>query len=238
MDKLADFENPVVGRTADRLVVSSNSVREKLQCLFRYVRDEITFEFPPEGDFVKASDTIQRGYGQCNTKAALLLALCKACDIPAKIHFSLISKDIQKGFFTGLAYWLMPNEISHSWIEVKVDERWRRIDTFINDRELYQAAKEELNRRGWQTGFSLALSNGDVSPDLNLDSEAFQQMAAVTSDHGTWDDPADYYASPMYRNRPGLLRLWAYRVMIDSVNSRVRKLRSSATAIPGNCATG
>ncbi|WP_411892723.1 hypothetical protein [Yoonia sp. SDW83-1] len=31
-------------------------------------------------------------------------APCKATGIPARIHFSLISKDIQKGFFTGVAY--------------------------------------------------------------------------------------------------------------------------------------
>lgn len=76
--------------------------------IFRYVRDDIVFGFPLKGDFVKASETINLGYGQCNTKATLLLALCKASGIPARIHFSWIRKDIQKGFFTGLAYWLMP----------------------------------------------------------------------------------------------------------------------------------
>lgn len=228
VEKFADFESAIVRQKAASLTDGANSVREKLERLFHYVRDDITFGFPPEGDFVKASETIERGYGQCNTKATLLLALCKACGIPARIHFSLIKKDIQRGFFTSLAYWLMPQEISHSWIEVEIDGRWRRIDTFINDLALYEAAKKELNRRGWRTGFSLALADGDVSPDLNLDGEAFQQMAAVTNDHGVWDDPADYYGSPDYRNRPGFLQLWAYALMIGKVNARVRDLRSKA----------
>ena len=50
-------------------------------------------------------------------------------------------------------------------------------------------------------------------------------MAAVTGDHGVWDDPDDYYSSPLYRNRPGLLRMLAYRLLIGGVNRRVAKLR-------------
>ncbi|MEL6694161.1 MAG: transglutaminase family protein [Pseudomonadota bacterium] len=226
MKKLADYEHREVQRIAKKLTDGLQTPREKLERLFHYVRDDITFGFPPEGDFVAASETIRRGYGQYNTKATLLLALCKACGIPARIHFSLIKKDIQKGFFTGLAYWLMPNEISHSWIEVEVEGKWRRTDTFINNIVLFNAAKDELKRRGWTSGLSLALSNGDVSPDLNLDEEAFQQMAAVTNDHGAWDDPADFYASDRYRNRPDFLRLLAYRALIGSVNARVKTLRN------------
>ncbi|KIT17774.1 transglutaminase-like domain-containing protein [Jannaschia aquimarina] len=228
MERLADFETDIVATKAASLTADATTTRDKLDRLFRYVRDDIVFGFPPEGDFVKASDTIRFGYGQCNTKATLLLALCKACRIPARIHFSLIRKDIQKGFFTGLAYWLVPDEISHSWIEVEIDGRWRKIDTFINDLPLFNAAKEALHERGWSTGYSLALTDGEASPDLDLDHEAFQQMAAVTGDHGTWDDPADYYASAKYRNRPGRVKLWAYRLMIGRINRRVRDLRAGA----------
>lgn len=229
MDKLADFDSPLVRQTAAKLVDGAKDHREKLKRLFLYVRDEIKFAFPSEGDFVTASRTIERGYGQCNTKGTLFLALCKAVGIPARIHFSLISRDIQKGFFTGIAFWLLPKQISHSWIEVEIEGRWRRIDTFINDLELLEAAKAELKRRGWRTGLSVALKNGEASADLKLDHETFQQMAAVTVDHGVWDDPADYYASPQYRNRPGALRLWIYRQMIPGINRRVERLRHQQT---------
>ena len=225
MEQLANNNHPLVRQTAKRLVNNVSDTREKLSRLFLYVRDDIKFRFPDDGDHVKASDTIQLGFGQCNTKATLFLALCRVIGIPARIHFSLISKDIQKGFFTGLAYWLMPREISHSWIEVEVDGRWQRIDTFINDLALFKAAKAELKRRGWPVGFSLALQNGEAFANLNFDREAFQQMAAVTNDHGIWDDPADYYASPKYQNRPSALRMWCYKQLIGGINRRVEKLR-------------
>jgi len=225
MKPLADHNHPLVAETASQLTRGVTTPREKLHRLFHYVRDEIQFRFPDDGDFVSASETIRLGYGQCNTKATLLLALCKASEIPARIHFSLISKEIQKGFFTGIAYWLMPSKISHSWIEVEIDGRWRRIDTFINDLALFEAARDELRRQHWSVGFSVALKDGDARANLDLDGEAFQQMAAVTDDHGIWDDPVDYYASPKYKNRPGPLRLWFYRQVIGAINSRVEQLR-------------
>uniref|UniRef100_A0A2A4YUW7 Transglutaminase-like domain-containing protein n=1 Tax=OCS116 cluster bacterium TaxID=2030921 RepID=A0A2A4YUW7_9PROT len=223
---LADYQNPIVEETATRLTSGEKNVRDKLHRIFDYVRDDIVFAFPDEGDLVKASETIQKGFGQCNTKATLFLALCKAAGIPSRIHYSLISRDIQKGFFTGIAYWAMPKEISHSWIEVEVDEKWRRIDTFINDLPLFNAAIAELGERGWSVGYSVALGKNKPSGELNLDKEAFQQMAAVTSDHGVWDEPADYFSSKKYKNRPGAFKLWLYRRMIGNINNRVRAMRN------------
>ncbi len=223
--KLADSASPIVRRKAEELTAGEASLRGKLERIFEYVRDEILFAFPEDGDFVKASDTIRLGMGQCNTKSTLFLALCQAAGIPARVHYSSISRDIQKGFFTGPAFWLMPKEISHSWIEVEVDGEWRRIDTFINDRPLFEAAVAELDRRGWQVGFSLASNQDAPSCNLSLDEEEFQQMGAVADDHGVWEEPADYFASDQYQNRPGRLRGWLYRGIIGKVNARVEALR-------------
>jgi len=119
--------------------------------------------------------------------------------------------------------------LSHSWIEVEVEVvvegPWRRIDTFINDIELYRWDEAGVGASRLANGFSLALKDGEVSPVLDLDHEVFQQMAAVTNDHGVWDDPSDYYASPNDRNRPGPLKLLAYSLTIGAVNARVAALR-------------
>lgn len=225
MKRLADHTHPLVIETAARLTGCATTSREKFSRLFEYVRDDVKFRFPEDGDFVSASDTIRLGYGQCNTKATLLLALCGASGIPARIHFSLISKEIQKGFFTGILYWLLPKKVSHSWIEVEMGGRWRHVDTFINDLALLEAAQDELKKRNWSVGFSVAMAGEKVGAGLDLDKEEFQQMAAVTDDHGVWDDPADYYASSLYNNRPGVIRLWIYRRIIGVINARVDRLR-------------
>ena len=162
MERLSDSDHPLVRQTALRLTEASLEVRDKLLKLFLYGHDGIAFRAPENGDYVKASETIRLGYGQCNTKATLSLALCTAIGLPTRILFSLIKRNIQKGYFTGIAYWLMLRETSRSWIEVEIDGQWRRIDSFINALALYEAAQTELKRRRWSTGFSLALSDEEV----------------------------------------------------------------------------
>ncbi|NDJ74909.1 MAG: transglutaminase family protein [Chloroflexi bacterium] len=235
--RLADADHQLVRDKAQRLTRGETTVKGKLSALFYYVRDEIAFGFPGAGDLVPASETIRLGMGQCNTKGTLLLALCKAVDIPARLHFSLIRKEIQRGLFTGLAYRLMPDQVSHSWLEVQVAGSWRRIDAYINDAPFFLAGLTELRARGWDTGFSISCPNGNCNIELNLEREAFVQMDAVTDDHGVWGDPADYYASDKYANRPNLAKLLAYRLMIGQVNGRVAALRETQLRAEGKSST-
>ena len=83
---LSDHENELVVNLAVKLTQNETSVRKKLENLFYYVRDEILFYFPENGDLMKASETIKQGGGQCNTKGTLLVALCRAVGIPARIR--------------------------------------------------------------------------------------------------------------------------------------------------------
>jgi len=227
--RLADDDHPLVRETVEWLTRGEVSIRGKLEKLFYYVRDEIRFGFPKDGDLVKASDTIRLGMGQCNTKGALLLALCRAVDIPARIHFSLIKKEIQRGLFTGVGYLLIPLLISHSWVEVEIEEKWRRLDSYINDMPFYRAGKKALREKRWDTGCSISCSSGESSAGFHIDDEKFVQMDAVVGDHGVWNDPSDYYRTDAYRNRPGPIQLLLYRLMVKRVNARVAHMRSGGS---------
>ncbi|HVM77241.1 MAG TPA: transglutaminase-like domain-containing protein [Candidatus Paceibacterota bacterium] len=213
-DKLADFDNPLVKEKATQLTEGAHDTGEKLQRLFLYVRDGIKFGFPLKGDFVKASETIESGIGQCNTKTTLFLALCKAAGIPSRIHFSLIRKDIQKGIFTGIGYALLPPLISHSWLEVEIDGQWQKVDAYINDDAFYKNGLALLRRKGWDAGYSISRHG------------QFMQMGAVVGDHGTWDDPIDYYRTDKYVNRPSGLRPLIYKIVIGGINKRVERIRN------------
>ncbi len=228
---LSNHNDPVVRECAARLTAGAMDDRSKLEKLFLYVRDEIKFGYPLKGDLVSASETISLGYGQCNTKSTLFVALCRAVGIPARVHFSLIRKEIQRGIFTGIAYRLMPDFISHSWVEVLIEERWRNVDSFINDREFFLAGRKMLRERGWDTGYSISCSSGDADIDLSIDDERFVQMNAVTDDHGVWEDPSEYYLSDNYKNNPGFLKRLLYVLMVNFLNRRVERLR-------GECSTG
>ncbi len=223
---LANSENSAVKQKAEELTAGLENDRDKIRKIFEYVRDDILFGFPVKGDLVCASETIMTGIGQCNNKTNVFLALCKASDIPARIHFSAIKKEIQKGLFVGIGYKAIPEKISHSWIEVLLEKKWRRIDSYINDIKFFNSAKSQLEQLNWKTGFSISRENGEPSAELNLDDEKFVQMDAVIDDHGVWEEPMDYYMSPDYKNRPGFIKTLLYRVMIRIVNKRVSKLRN------------
>jgi len=192
MPRLADDDHLLVRETEERLALGEEAPRGKLEKLFFYVRGDIRFGFPRDGDLVKASDTIRLEMGRCNTKGTLLLALCRVVGIPARIHFSLIKKEIQRGLFMGIGYLLMPLLISHSWLEVEIEGKWRRLDSYINDEAFFSAAKQALKEKGWDTGYSISCVGGECSADFHIDDEQFVQMAAVVADQGAWKDPSDY----------------------------------------------
>ncbi len=224
--KLANYDHPLVQETAQRLTENETTVRGKLEKLFYYTRDDIKFGFLPEGDLAKASDLVRYEMGQCNNKAALFLALAKAIGIPARIHFSLIDKEIQRGLFSGFAYRFIPKRLSHAWVEVEVDGKWRPVDAYINDQSFYLAGRAALKRRGWTTGYSISCATGESSMDFDLDEEKFVQMGAVSGDHGVWDDPGEYYATDLYGNRLNALKTLYYRWLIRRINRRVARMRA------------
>jgi len=224
---LADYNNPIVKNKAIELTHNRDSLTDKINAIFYYVRDDIKFAFPKEGDFVQASQTIKYAYGQCNTKATLFLALCKSVGITARIHFSLIDKNIQKGLFSGIAFWLMPKEISHSWIEIEMNGNWIKIDAFINDEKFYKAGRKALKKKNWEVGYSIACSKNDSSIELSFDTEKFVQMDAVTEDHGVFDEPMDYFNSSKYQNRPNTFKIFIYKLLIGGINEKVKTLRNS-----------
>ncbi|MBW1783183.1 MAG: transglutaminase family protein [Deltaproteobacteria bacterium] len=226
--RLADHDHPLVREIAERLTRGEVSPRGKVERLFYYVRDEIRFGFPKEGDLMKASETIRLGMGQCNTKGTLFLALCRAAGIPARIHFSLIKKEIQRGLFTRIGYALMPSLLSHSWVEVEIDGNWQRLDSYINDLAFYTAGKKALREKGWDTGYSISCSSGASSADFQIEDQGFVQMDAVVSDQGVWDDPSDYYRTDTYRNRLNPIKRLLYRFIIHRVNDRVERMRSKS----------
>ncbi len=225
--QIADYDNSLIIQTASDLTKNCLTNSQKIEKIFYYVRDDIKFGFTNNGDFVTASNTITLGYGQCNNKSNLFITLCKAINIPARIHFSLIKREIQKGLFTGLIYQLMPKEISHSWIEVLIEKKWIKIDSFINDFQFFKQALKELEKRKWDTGYSVSCSSGSGSADFSLEENSFVQMGAVTDDHGFFDEPMDYYLTANYKNRPNRIRLFIYRLSIGSINRKVKKLRNT-----------
>ena len=106
----------------------------KIKQIYNYVRDEIKFGYNID-DSVSASKVLKDGYGQCNTKGTLFMALLRGVGIPCRVHGFTIDKKLQKGAMTGFVYANAPMNIFHSWVEVLYLDNWYELEAFILDKE-------------------------------------------------------------------------------------------------------
>ena len=116
---------------------------ERLKSIYDFVRDEILFGYNID-DNVPASKVLADGYGQCNTKGTLFMAILRACNIPCRVHGFTIDKKLQKGAMTGVVYKNAPQNEFHSWVEVYFEDRWYELEAFILDKKYLQKLQKKI----------------------------------------------------------------------------------------------
>ena len=221
---LIDYQNLIVQETTKKITTNKNTETEKVEAIFYFVRDQIKYTLLPEMDNIPASKIIERGEGQCNNKNIAFLALCKAADLEALIHFGLIIKNILKGLVSKFIYKTMPKALSHSWIEVKVDGQWKRIDTHNIDKPNYHGAKKELAKTKWEMGYSVAKQS---ICDFKLYDDLDPNTPIIPVDHGTFTDPREYFNSDKY-TKPNFCTNLFYKPLIKNVNTKLEQIRKQA----------
>jgi transglutaminase-like putative cysteine protease len=165
------------------------------------------------------------GIGQCNTKTTLLMALLRAVGIPCRFHGFTIDKPLQKGAITGLAYWLAPQRIIHSWVEVSLEGRWIALEGFILDAPYLASLQRRFPQAQRFCGY------GAATPDLSAPGvewrgqDTYIQKDGIADDFGVFDSPDEFYARHG-SNLSGLKR-WLYtRVIRHRMNAQVRRIRA------------
>jgi hypothetical protein len=164
----------------------------KIGAVYDFVRNEILFGYN-RSDLLTAEEVLSDGYGQCNTKATLLMALLRAVGIPCRLHGSEVDKHFQEGVTGGIIAALAPDTIVHTWAEVFYDGRWIALEGVITDEAYIRAIKQNNNVSGPYAHFAVSV------PDLNtLDLEwkgrdIFVQNESVELDFGAYDDPDTFF---------------------------------------------
>ena len=132
--KILDFCHPDIVELIQNRNWKSLSEHERIGSIYHFVQNDIAFGYN-EFDEIPASAVIKDGYGQCNTKGTLFMALLRCVGIPCRFHGFTIDKKLQKGAITGLPYLLAPKNIIHSWVEVYYQEKWLNLEGFILDKK-------------------------------------------------------------------------------------------------------
>ncbi len=222
--RLLDFEHPAV----DTLVASRGwrllPDFERIGAVYDFVRDEVAFGYNASDD-LPASRVLADGIGQCNTKSTLLMALLRACGVPCRFHGFTIHKRLQKGAITGLAYWLAPRRIIHSWVEVLFDGRWIQLEGFILDARYLSSLQRRFPATKRFCGYGAATPNLSA-PDVAWRGEnTYIQREGIADDFGVFDNPEDFYRRHG-SNLAGVKR-WAYEHLIrHRMNARVECIRA------------
>ncbi len=197
---------------------------ERIGSVYAYVQNDILFGYN-ESDDIPASTVLNDGYGQCNTKGTLLMALFRGTGIPCRFHGFTIDKKLQKGAISGVAYGLAPPNIIHSWVEIFYRGKWINLEGFILDsRYLGQLQKEFSDVTGTFWGYGVATSDFRNPPVSWQGSDTYIQKDGINNDYGIFDSPDGFYEKHG-TNLNGIKKVLYKYIIRKGMNANVNKIR-------------
>lgn len=197
---------------------------ECLKAIYNFVRDEILFGYNVD-DSILASQVLSDGYGQCNTKGTLFMALLRACGIPCRVHGFTIDKKLQKGAMTGFVYKSAPKNVFHSWVEVYFEEQWYELEAFILDKA-YLTKLQEKNSDciGAFCGYGVAVKDFK-HPVIDFErNNTYIQSEGINQDFGVYDSP-DELLKEHHQEISGVKAFLYRNLGRHLINRNVRKIR-------------
>ncbi|GAB3554812.1 transglutaminase-like domain-containing protein [Noviherbaspirillum agri] len=200
---------------------------DKIRAAYDFVRNDILFGYNASDD-IPASAVLADGYGQCNTKTTLLMALLRALGIACRFHGATIDKALQRGAVTGLWFSLAPAEILHSWAEVWFNGKWVKLEGVILDDDYLGAVQRGISKsqpvNSGLVGYAIATQN-IANPDVGWKGcDTAIQQEGIARDLGIYDSPDAFYAKHGVNMSP-LKRLLFSRFIRHRLNARVEKIR-------------
>ncbi|HUN54744.1 MAG TPA: transglutaminase family protein [Smithella sp.] len=191
--ELLDFNNKEIRKLVKSRCWNDLSEKEKILNIYNFIRDEIKFGYNSD-DILPASKILKDGYGQCNTKGILFMALLRAVNVPCRFHGFTINKEVQKGAISGIWYKLTPKELFHSWVEVFYNTKWLNIEGFILDIAYLTAVQNKFNDcSGSFCGFAVATDNLKKPEVYWNENDTYIQKEEINCDLGVFDNPDIFF---------------------------------------------
>ena len=223
--RMLDYENSSIQKLIEKRGWKFLPPFEQIKAIYNFVRDEILFGYNID-DNIPASKVLKDGYGQCNTKGSLFMALLRACGIPCRVHGFTIDKKLQKGAMTGFVYKNAPKNVFHSWVEVYFEDKWYELEAFILDKK-YLTQLQNLNSSctGSFCGFGCAVKDFK-NPVIDFDrNNTYIQSEGINQDFGVYDSPDELLQE--HGQELSLMKKFAYRHLgRHLMNRNVKKIRN------------
>jgi len=221
---MIDFNQPQIQALIKQRAWRDLSQYDAIGAIYNYVRDEIHFGYNAD-DRLSASQVLNDGYGQCNTKGTLLMALLRAVGIPVRFHGFTIYNALQRGAIPNYLFSIAPARIIHSWVEVYQHGQWINLEGYIIDQAyLQQVQRRFANQCSDFSGFGIA-AKCLASPDIDWKGQdTYIQKDGIADDFGVYTQPDDFYAS-YGSNLAGFKKFLFRYVFRHLINLNVKQIR-------------
>lgn len=228
---LVDYQAPSIQKLIAQRGWAELSEGERIGAAYDFVRNEVLFGYNSD-DALPASKVLADGYGQCNTKGTLLMALLRALGIPCRFRGFTIDKGLQRGVVPELVYPLAPRNIIHSWVEVQYRSEWLELEGFILDQDVLSALQAAFPDRTSLCAYGAGTDCLQTPNVVWAGQSTYIQKTGINQDFGVFDSPDAFYAN--HRQLTGFRGL-AYRSVIRHwMNRRVSLMRAGRVpTIPG-----
>ena len=222
---LLDFHNKNIEELVSNKKWMELDEFNRIKEIYNFIRDEILFGYNVD-DKIKASKVLKDGYGQCNTKGILFMALLRRCNIPCRIHGFTIDKILQEGAMTGFVYKKAPKNVLHSWVEVYLDGTWYELEGFILDKAYLTNLQKKFNdKRGSFIGYGVAVKDFK-NPIIDFNkNNTYIQSEGINQDFGIFDNP-DLLFSEHRQELSCFKRFLFKHYGRHKMNKNVKKIRS------------
>ena len=222
--RLLDFDSPEIATLIESKGWKRMGEEDQRKAIYDFVRDEIGLGYN-ERDDLPASRVLADGYGQCNTKAILLMALYRAVGQTTRLHAAWVDKRLQAGVVPQAVFALAPSKILHTWVEVFFRSRWVGLEGVIVDKAFLgsvQAANPRCS--GPFCGFAIATPRFGSPPIEWTGEDTNIQSMAVIGDLGVFEEPELLYAA--HSQDLGVVRRMLYGIVVRHwMNRRVAAIR-------------
>ena len=196
----------------------------KIGAIYGFVQNEIVLGYN-KYDNLTATEVLEDGYGQCNTKATLMMALLRAVGIPCRLHGTKVTKVFQRSLMPKIMAKLAPDSIVHTWAEVFYNGEWLSLEGAITDKA-YIAGLQKLfpEYKGKFFDYAVAVKDFEnLQIDWNGNHTTVQQQA-VLEDLGIFDSPDEFYAKYKQEYR-GLKKFLYENIGRKIMTKKVAKIR-------------
>jgi len=223
---MLDFNHPQIQRLIKQRQWQHLSQYDAIGAIYNFVRDEIHFGYNAD-DRLPASQVLKDGYGQCNTKGTLLIALLRAVGVSTRFHGFTIYNELQRGAIPDYLFAIAPKRIIHSWVEVYHNDRWINLEGYILDKAYLQKVQSRFASQS--EGFSGYGISTKCLTKPNVDwkgEDTYIQNEGIADDFGEYSQPDDFY-STHGSNLSGIKKLLFRYVLRHLMNLNVNKIRTN-----------